>query len=190
MLMLVADDSRNAVSELLGAGLSCDAYHPTAPHPEGRGAYAAMVSALNDAGLATSDVDYINLHGTGTPDNDLAEARAVKRLFGDHPPPVSSFKGAAGHPLAAAGALAAVLILFLIFCFDLLEPSRPFEEVDPAGPSVVEADDALVEQPPMDEAEMILPPDGGGVLADHPEKEFLPPEEREEQARRLHDPAA
>jgi 3-oxoacyl-[acyl-carrier-protein] synthase-1/3-oxoacyl-[acyl-carrier-protein] synthase II len=109
MLMLVADDSRNAVSELLGAGLSCDAYHPTAPHPEGRGAYAAMVSAIDDAGLAAADVDYINLHGTGTPDNDLAEARAVKRLFGDRPPPVSSFKGAAGHPLAAAGALGAVM---------------------------------------------------------------------------------
>ncbi|MDP4857104.1 MAG: beta-ketoacyl synthase chain length factor, partial [Desulfobacterales bacterium] len=108
MLLLVADDSRNAVAEFLGAGLSCDAYHPTAPHPEGRGAYAAMVSGIDDAGLAAADVDYINLHGTGTPDNDLAEARAVRRLFGDRPPPVSSLKGAAGHPLAAAGALAAV----------------------------------------------------------------------------------
>ncbi|MGA8242013.1 MAG: beta-ketoacyl synthase N-terminal-like domain-containing protein [Desulfobacterales bacterium] len=108
MLLLVADDSRNAVAEFLGAGLSCDAYHPTAPHPEGRGAYAAMVSAIADAGLAAADVDYINLHGTGTPDNDLAEARAVERLFGDRPPPISSIKGAAGHPLAAAGALAAV----------------------------------------------------------------------------------
>ncbi|MGA8020377.1 MAG: beta-ketoacyl synthase N-terminal-like domain-containing protein [Desulfobacterales bacterium] len=108
MLLLVADDSRNAVAEFLGAGLSCDAYHPTAPHPEGRGAYAAMVSGIDDAGLAAADVDYINLHGTGTPDNDLAEARAVTRLFGDRPPPVSSLKGAAGHPLAAAGALAAV----------------------------------------------------------------------------------
>ena len=90
MLMLVADDSHNAVAEFLGAGLSCDAYHPTAPHPEGRGAYAAMVSAIDDAGLTAADVDCINLHGTGTPDNDLAEARAVKRLFGDRPPPVSS----------------------------------------------------------------------------------------------------
>jgi 3-oxoacyl-(acyl-carrier-protein) synthase len=108
MLMLVAEDYRNAVAEFLGAGLSCDAYHPTAPHPEGRGAYAAMVSAIDDAGLSAADVDYINLHGTGTPDNDLAEARAVMRLFGDRPPPVSSLKGAAGHPLAAAGAFAAV----------------------------------------------------------------------------------
>jgi len=114
MLMLVADDSHNAVAEFLGAGLSCDAYHPTAPHPEGRGAYAAMVSAIDDAGLTAADVDYINLHGTGTPDNDLAEARAVKRLFGDRPPPVSSFKGAAGHPLAAAGALGAVTVAICI----------------------------------------------------------------------------
>ena len=108
MLMLAADEPRNAVAEILGAGLSCDAYHPTAPHPEGLGAYEAMASAIEDAGLDPADVDYINLHGTGTPANDLAEASAVRRLFGDCPPPLSSLKGAAGHPLAAAGALAAV----------------------------------------------------------------------------------
>ncbi|MFZ0725331.1 MAG: beta-ketoacyl synthase N-terminal-like domain-containing protein [Desulfobacterales bacterium] len=108
MLLLVADDSRQARAELLGADLSCDAYHPTAPHPEGRGAYAAMAAAIADAGLTVADIDLINLHGTGTPDNDAAEARAVNRLFGGFLPPMSSFKGAAGHPLAAAGALAAV----------------------------------------------------------------------------------
>ncbi len=108
MLLLVADDSRQARAELLGAGLSCDAHHPTAPHPEGRGAYAAMAATIADAGLDASDIDVISLHGTGTPDNDAAEARAVNRLFGDFPPPMSSSKGAAGHPLAAAGALAAV----------------------------------------------------------------------------------
>ncbi|MFZ0614144.1 MAG: beta-ketoacyl synthase chain length factor, partial [Desulfobacterales bacterium] len=77
-------------------------------HPAGRGAYAAMAAAIADAGLAAADIDVISLHGTGTPDNDAAEARAVNRLFGDFPPPMSSSKGAAGHSLAAAGALAAV----------------------------------------------------------------------------------
>ena len=109
MLLLTTDDSRNAVAELLGAGLSCDAYHPAAPQPEGRGAYQAMISALGDAGFSASEIDYINLHGTGTPDNDLAEARAVMRLFKDRQPPASSVKGALGHPLAAAGAVEAVI---------------------------------------------------------------------------------
>jgi 3-oxoacyl-(acyl-carrier-protein) synthase len=114
MLLLVPDDSSNAVAELLGAGLSCDAFHPAAPHPEGHGAYSAMIAALEDAGLAGSEIDYINLHGTGTPDNDLAEARAVKRLFGDSPVLVSSVKGSVGHPLAAAGAIEAVIAVMAI----------------------------------------------------------------------------
>ncbi len=109
MLLLVAGDPRGAVAELLGAALSCDAHHPAAPHPEGRGAYAAMASALADAGLSADAIDYVNLHGTGTPDNDLAEARAVRRLFGASRPPVSSVKGACGHTLAAAGAIEAVM---------------------------------------------------------------------------------
>jgi 3-oxoacyl-(acyl-carrier-protein) synthase len=114
MLLLVAGDSSNAVAEILGAGLTCDAFHPVAPHPEGQGAYSAMMAALEDAGLACSEIDYINLHGTGTVDNDLAEARAVKRLFGDSPAPVSSVKGSIGHPLAAAGAIEAVIAVMAI----------------------------------------------------------------------------
>jgi 3-oxoacyl-[acyl-carrier-protein] synthase-1/3-oxoacyl-[acyl-carrier-protein] synthase II len=114
MLLLVAGDAGNAVAEILGAGLSCDAFHPTAPHPEGQGAYSAMIAALGDAGLAGSEIDYINLHGTGTPDNDLAEARAVKRLLGDSPVLVSSVKGSVGHPLAAAGAIEAVIAVIAI----------------------------------------------------------------------------
>ncbi len=109
MLLLVADDPRGAVAELLGAALSCDAHHPAAPHPEGRGAYAAMASALADAGLSPSAIDYVNLHGTGTPDNDLSEARAVNRLFAASRPLVSSVKGACGHSLAASGAQEAVI---------------------------------------------------------------------------------
>jgi len=96
---------REAIAQIRGCGLSCDAYHSTAPHPEGKGAASAMEAAITDGGLAPADIDYISLHGTGTPDNDAAEARAVAALFGSHPPPLSSIKGALGHSLAAAGAV-------------------------------------------------------------------------------------
>lgn len=108
MLLLTTEPTEQPLADLLGAGLSCDAYHPTAPHPEGRGARAAMLAAIEDAGLRPEDIDYINLHGTGTPDNDLAEARAIASLFSP-PPPLSSIKGATGHSLAAAGAIEAVV---------------------------------------------------------------------------------
>ena len=93
---------------LLGAGESSDAYHMSSPHPEGAGARSAMQRALADAGLEPGDVDYINLHGTGTPSNDSAESRAVATLFGTVTP-CSSTKGATGHTLGAAGALEAVI---------------------------------------------------------------------------------
>lgn len=111
MIMLEAAGSPppGAIAELLGAGLSCDAYHPAAPHPEGDGARAAMTRAIEDAGVRAADIGYINLHGTGTTDNDLAEARAIRALFGETVPPVSSIKGATGHSLAAAGAIEAVV---------------------------------------------------------------------------------
>lgn len=108
MLLLTTEQIEQPLACLLGAGLSCDAYHPTAPHPEGKGARAAMQAAIEDAGLAPEDIDYINLHGTGTPDNDLAEARAIASLFAS-PPQLSSIKGATGHSLAAAGAIEAVV---------------------------------------------------------------------------------
>lgn len=93
---------------LLGAGESSDAYHMSSPHPDGSGARSAMQRALADAGLTPEDVDYINLHGTGTPSNDSAESRAVSALFGTDTP-CSSTKGATGHALGAAGALEAVI---------------------------------------------------------------------------------
>ncbi|MCP4629097.1 MAG: 3-oxoacyl-ACP synthase, partial [bacterium] len=99
----------NAIAELKGVGLSCDAYHPAAPHPDGTGAFNAMNAALRDAGISTSQIDYINLHGTGTLDNDLSEARALHSLFGDQIPPLSSTKGAFGHSLAASGAIESVV---------------------------------------------------------------------------------
>ncbi|MFO7707881.1 MAG: beta-ketoacyl synthase N-terminal-like domain-containing protein [Desulfobacterales bacterium] len=109
LLLLVTDETSGGPIEILGAGLSCDAFHPTAPRPDGRGAFDAMAAALADAGLTAAGIDYIQLHGTGTPENDLSEARALHRLFPGPKPPLSSIKGACGHPLAAAGAVAAVV---------------------------------------------------------------------------------
>jgi len=109
MLLLVADEPDHAVAEVLGAGLSCDAYHPATPHPRGKGALAAMQAALTDAGISIADIDYINLHGTGTLDNDISEARAIDTLFSGKKPLLSSVKGACGHSLAAAGAIEAVV---------------------------------------------------------------------------------
>ncbi len=106
VLLLDAEADPASVA-VLGGGLSCDAFHPVRPQPQGDGALAAMAAALADAGLGPEAVDYINLHGTGTVDNDLSEARAIRRLFAV-PPPLSSIKGAAGHSLAAAGAVEAV----------------------------------------------------------------------------------
>jgi len=97
----------NAV-RLLGVGESSDAHHMSSPHPEGQGARTAMLAALEGAGLEPGDIDYINLHGTGTPSNDNAESRAVSSVFGTAVAG-SSTKGATGHALGAAGALEAVI---------------------------------------------------------------------------------
>jgi 3-oxoacyl-[acyl-carrier-protein] synthase-1 len=93
---------------LLGVGESCDAYHMSSPHPEGRGARDAMQGALASASLGAQDIDYVNLHGTGTPANDSAEDRAVLDLFGSDIP-VNSTKGMTGHALGAAGAAEALI---------------------------------------------------------------------------------
>ena len=93
---------------LSGFGESSDAYHMSSPHPDGLGAQAAMRAALASAALEPAQIEYINLHGTGTPSNDSAEARAVAALFGAAVP-ASSTKGATGHTLGAAGALEAVI---------------------------------------------------------------------------------
>ncbi|MCP4629447.1 MAG: 3-oxoacyl-ACP synthase [bacterium] len=109
MLLLVANEPDHAVAEVLGAGLSCDAYHPATPHPRGLGAMAAMQAAIEDAGISVADIDYLNLHGTGTLDNDISEARAMDTLYDRQKPLMSSVKGAFGHSLAAAGAIEAVV---------------------------------------------------------------------------------
>jgi 3-oxoacyl-(acyl-carrier-protein) synthase len=97
------------LARLAGWGASCDAHHATAPHPEGAGALAAMQSALRRADLDAAAIDYVNAHGTGTRDNDLAEAKAMKKLFGAIVPPFSSTKRFFGHTLAASGAIEAVV---------------------------------------------------------------------------------
>jgi 3-oxoacyl-[acyl-carrier-protein] synthase-1 len=108
-LMERAPDSLDPDAVLfLGIGESSDAYHMSSPHPEGKGAQAAMLQALHTAGLQPSDIDYINAHGTGTPSNDSAESRAVAAVLGSMIP-CSSTKGATGHALGAAGALEAVI---------------------------------------------------------------------------------
>jgi 3-oxoacyl-[acyl-carrier-protein] synthase II len=98
------------LAELLGAGASCDAYHMTAPHPEGEGAAAAIEAALQDAGVSSEAISFVNAHGTGTPQNDIAEWHALQRVFGPRAAslPVTSTKAAVGHLLGSAGALEAV----------------------------------------------------------------------------------
>jgi 3-oxoacyl-(acyl-carrier-protein) synthase len=130
MLLLTTERPDTPLAELLGAGLSCDAYHPAAPHPEGRGALMAMWAALADAGLGPEDIDYINLHGTGTPENDLVESKAIKTLFVT-PPPLSSIKGAMGHSLAASGAIEAVVSAIAVF-EDFLPANTGWQKLDPA----------------------------------------------------------
>jgi 3-oxoacyl-[acyl-carrier-protein] synthase-1 len=115
---------------LLGYGESSDAYHMSSPHPQGRGARAAMEQALAAAGVAPSEIDYINFHGTGTPSNDESEARAVAAALGAQVPG-SSTKGATGHTLGAAGALEAV-ICALALRAQLLPAGVNTTHLDPA----------------------------------------------------------
>ncbi|HUH73062.1 MAG TPA: beta-ketoacyl-ACP synthase II [Chitinophagales bacterium] len=97
-------------AELIGGGMSADAYHLTAPHPDGEGAQAVMLDALRDAEIQYSDIDYINTHGTSTPLGDLAEVNAIQKVFGDHAYQlnISSTKSMTGHLLGAAGIIEAI----------------------------------------------------------------------------------
>lgn len=121
----------NILARLTGWGASCDAHHVTAPHPDGAGALAAMQSALRRAQLPPDAIGYVNAHGTGTRDNDVAEAKALKSLFGANVPPFSSTKRFFGHALAASGAIEAIV------CIEALRrqqlPANPgFDQIDPA----------------------------------------------------------
>src|SRR5690606_1265743 len=103
-------------AEIIGGGMSADANHITAPHPEGLGAKLVMSSALRDSGLKTSDIDYINVHGTSTPLGDISETKAIKDLFGDdvYQLNISSTKSMTGHLLGAAGAIEGIACILAV----------------------------------------------------------------------------
>lgn len=117
-------------ARLVGYGMTTDAHHVTAPHPEGEGMIHAMRLALDDAGLAPSAVGYVNAHGTGTPQNDRAEALALRQVFGAGGVLVSSTKSLVGHTMAAAGSVEAAATI-LALQHGLLPPTANLEHVDP-----------------------------------------------------------
>lgn len=119
-------------AEVIGYGMSGDAYHVTAPAPEGEGAVQSMEKAIRDAGILPETVDYINAHGTSTPYNDVNETLAIKRVFGDHAHrmPVSSIKSMIGHTLGAAGAIEAAATV-LTLKHGIVPPTINYEFPDP-----------------------------------------------------------
>ena len=125
---------RNAkiYAELVGYGYTGDAYHITAPSPDGDGAVRCMKMAIKDAGLKPEDVDYINAHGTSTPLNDLTETLAIKKVFGDHAKkvPISATKSMTGHLLGAAGSTEAIFTILSIRD-GIMPPTLNYEEPDP-----------------------------------------------------------
>ena len=130
-LVLVSDKVMKTLNKepycvLSGYNNSNDAYHQTASSPDGTGSYLAMKGALAKAGLQPSDIDYINLHGTGTPNNDSAEGTAIKRVFDPHYPPMSSTKSYTGHTLGASGGIEAVFSVLTIK-HGIIYPNLRFE---------------------------------------------------------------
>ena len=105
--------SANIYAEVIGFGMSSDAYHMTAPSEDGTGASLSISRAISDADISTNDIDYINAHATSTPLGDLAECNAVKSIF-DSPPPISSTKSMTGHTLGAAGAVESIFSILSI----------------------------------------------------------------------------
>jgi 3-oxoacyl-[acyl-carrier-protein] synthase II len=137
---LVLEDSercrergRRAYASLLGAGMTTDAHHVTAPHPEAEGMIRAISSALAAGRVDPGDVDYVNAHGTGTPQNDRTEALALRRVFGDGRVLVSSTKSLVGHTMAAAGSVEAVATV-LALQHGVLPPTANLVNQDPDIP--------------------------------------------------------
>ena len=111
-------------AELKGGGMSADAYHMTAPHPEGLGAYLVMKNCLEDAGVTADEVDHINMHGTSTPLGDIAESNAISKLLGDHAYDIqiNSTKSMTGHLLGAAGVIEAIAAIHTII-YNVVPPT-------------------------------------------------------------------
>lgn len=137
--ILILEEYEHAVArgakiyaEFAGAGVTTDAYHVTAPHPEGNGAAKAMVLALEEAGLSPEDVDYINAHGTSTPLGDVVELKAIKSVFGEHAYKlnISSTKSMHGHLLGASGSVEALACIHAINS-GIIPPTINFENQDP-----------------------------------------------------------
>jgi 3-oxoacyl-(acyl-carrier-protein) synthase len=103
-------------AEVIGGGMSGDAYHMTAPHPEGLGAKNTMLNAIEDAEINASEIDYVNVHGTSTPLGDIAEVKAIQQVFGEHAYNlnISSTKSMTGHLLGAAGAIEAIASIMAV----------------------------------------------------------------------------
>jgi 3-oxoacyl-[acyl-carrier-protein] synthase II len=121
----------NILCEVVGGGMSADAYHLTATHPEGLGAILVMKRALKDAGMNPEDIDYINVHGTSTPVGDISESKAIKEVFGAHAYDlnISSTKSMTGHLLGAAGAMEAIFTVLSVVN-DIIPPTINFTEGD------------------------------------------------------------
>jgi len=119
-------------AEVAGYGVRCEAYHPTAPEPEGKAVASLIEDALRAARIAADTVDHVNAHGTATPQNDQAEARGMRRVFGDRAKhvPVTSIKSMVGHCLAAAGAIEAATLAMSI-ARSVVPPTVSFRERDP-----------------------------------------------------------
>ncbi len=129
---VVKNRGKEALAELTGYANANDAYHQTASSPEGFGAFLAMKKAMEVGGLSVGDIDYINVHGTGTENNDLSEGKALKRIFGNKIPPFSSTKAFTGHTLGAAGGIEAVISVLSIrnrMIFPNLNFTTPIEEL-------------------------------------------------------------
>lgn len=119
-------------AEFIGTGMTADAFHLTAPHPEGLGASNVMKLAVGDAGLKPEDIDYINVHGTATPLGDISEIKAIMTVFGEHSYKlnISSTKSMTGHLLGAAGAVEAIITIMAV-AHDIIPPTINFKTPDP-----------------------------------------------------------
>jgi len=145
-------DARGAAgyADVLGWGATNDAHHPTTPRPDGSGAAECMRRALSDAGIAGPDVGYLNAHGTSTKLGDLAEATAIRTVFGTQSPPVSSSKAVTGHMLGASGVVESAASVMAML-HGLLPPTHNLDDPDPAceldhirkGPRAVEVDHVM-----------------------------------------------